>query len=159
MPWFLKNLCPTAWVFRHQRLTRPTCPLSFRDFCSCFCFLIIYLLPPFVFLHCSLLFLLWSSFYFKNSSKDQSFNLFAGLGIYFSFLHHSLSLSLSSIFDYSLCLSLFLSWVLIWSKAFWFGLLWLKGMLCSRKMFSFLVRKDIKKVLKRKDSDAGHKGN
>ncbi|XP_030953232.1 nucleotide-sugar uncharacterized transporter 1 [Quercus lobata] len=31
-------------------------------------------------------------------------------------------------------------------------------MLCSRKMFSFLVRKDIKKVLKRKDSDAGHKG-
>ncbi|XP_059461203.1 nucleotide-sugar uncharacterized transporter 1 [Corylus avellana] len=31
-------------------------------------------------------------------------------------------------------------------------------MLCSRKMFNFFVRKDIRKILKRKDSDAGQKG-
>lgn len=31
-------------------------------------------------------------------------------------------------------------------------------MLCSRKMFNFLLRKDIRKILKRKDSDAGQKG-
>lgn len=31
-------------------------------------------------------------------------------------------------------------------------------MLCTQKMFSFLARKGIKKILKRKDSDAGQKG-
>lgn len=31
--------------------------------------------------------------------------------------------------------------------------------LCSGKMFDFLRRKDIRKILKRKDSDAGQKGN
>ncbi|KAF3452716.1 hypothetical protein FNV43_RR03149 [Rhamnella rubrinervis] len=31
-------------------------------------------------------------------------------------------------------------------------------MLCSRKMFDFLLRKDVRKILKRKDSDAGQKG-
>lgn len=31
-------------------------------------------------------------------------------------------------------------------------------MLCSRKMFNFLVRKDVRKILKRKDSDAGQRG-
>lgn len=36
-----------------------------------------------------------------------------------------------------------------------------EGMLSlgSRKMFNFFVRKDIRKILKRKDSDAGQKGN
>lgn len=33
-----------------------------------------------------------------------------------------------------------------------------RGMLCSRKMFNFLIRKDIRKILKRKDSDAGERG-
>ncbi|RVW28503.1 Nucleotide-sugar uncharacterized transporter 2 [Vitis vinifera] len=31
-------------------------------------------------------------------------------------------------------------------------------MLCSRKMLNFLIRKDVRKILKRKDSDAGEKG-
>ncbi|KAK9097442.1 hypothetical protein Sjap_022939 [Stephania japonica] len=31
-------------------------------------------------------------------------------------------------------------------------------MLCSRKMFNFFVRKDVRKILKRKDSDAGERG-
>ncbi|KAK8595811.1 hypothetical protein V6N13_000498 [Hibiscus sabdariffa] len=31
-------------------------------------------------------------------------------------------------------------------------------MLCSREIFRFLVRKDVRKILKRKDSDAGEKG-
>ncbi|RZC71214.1 hypothetical protein C5167_034397 [Papaver somniferum] len=31
-------------------------------------------------------------------------------------------------------------------------------MLCSRKMFNFLIRKDVRKILKRKDSDAGERG-
>ncbi|EOY32101.1 Nucleotide/sugar transporter family protein isoform 1 [Theobroma cacao] len=31
-------------------------------------------------------------------------------------------------------------------------------MLCSREIFSFLVRKDVRKILKRKDSDAGERG-
>ncbi|XP_022754030.1 nucleotide-sugar uncharacterized transporter 1-like [Durio zibethinus] len=31
-------------------------------------------------------------------------------------------------------------------------------MLCSREIFNFLVRKDVRKILKRKDSDAGEKG-
>jgi hypothetical protein len=32
-------------------------------------------------------------------------------------------------------------------------------MLFSRKMFNFFGRKDIRKILKRKDSDAGQKGS
>ncbi|XP_039051290.1 nucleotide-sugar uncharacterized transporter 1-like isoform X3 [Hibiscus syriacus] len=31
-------------------------------------------------------------------------------------------------------------------------------MLCSREIFKFLVRKDVRKILKRKDSDAGERG-
>ncbi|XWS73337.1 hypothetical protein CRYUN_Cryun02cG0119600 [Craigia yunnanensis] len=31
-------------------------------------------------------------------------------------------------------------------------------MLCSREIFNFLVRKDVRKILKRKDSDAGERG-
>ncbi|GFZ08660.1 nucleotide/sugar transporter family protein [Actinidia rufa] len=31
-------------------------------------------------------------------------------------------------------------------------------MLCSRNMFNFLMRKDVRKILKRKDSDAGQRG-
>ncbi|XP_010246387.1 PREDICTED: uncharacterized membrane protein At1g06890-like [Nelumbo nucifera] len=31
-------------------------------------------------------------------------------------------------------------------------------MLCSRKMFSLFIKKDVRKILKRKDSDAGEKG-
>ncbi|XP_043713526.1 nucleotide-sugar uncharacterized transporter 2-like [Telopea speciosissima] len=31
-------------------------------------------------------------------------------------------------------------------------------MLCSRKMFNFFIRKDMRKILKRKDSDAGERG-
>ncbi|KAF8389405.1 hypothetical protein HHK36_026100 [Tetracentron sinense] len=31
-------------------------------------------------------------------------------------------------------------------------------MLCSRKMLNFLIRKDVRKILKRKDSDAGERG-
>ncbi|XP_042498518.1 nucleotide-sugar uncharacterized transporter 2-like [Macadamia integrifolia] len=31
-------------------------------------------------------------------------------------------------------------------------------MLCSRKMFNFFIRKDVRKILKRKDSDAGERG-
>lgn len=31
-------------------------------------------------------------------------------------------------------------------------------MLCSRKMFNFLIKKDARKILKRKDSDAGERG-
>ncbi|KAK0572093.1 hypothetical protein LWI29_025916 [Acer saccharum] len=31
-------------------------------------------------------------------------------------------------------------------------------MLCSREIFNFLVKKDVRKILKRKDSDAGEKG-
>ena len=34
-----------------------------------------------------------------------------------------------------------------------------KGMLCSMKMFNLLTRKDVRKILKRKDSDAGERGN
>ncbi|KAA3490182.1 putative membrane protein isoform X1 [Gossypium australe] len=30
-------------------------------------------------------------------------------------------------------------------------------MLCSREIFNFLIRKDVKKILKRKDSDAGQR--
>ncbi|CAL5328592.1 unnamed protein product [Camellia sinensis] len=33
-----------------------------------------------------------------------------------------------------------------------------KGMVIPRKMFNFLVRKDVRKILKRKDSDAGERG-
>lgn len=40
----------------------------------------------------------------------------------------------------------------VWEREFW------GGMLCSRKMFDFLLRKDVRKILKRKDSDAGEKG-
>lgn len=32
-------------------------------------------------------------------------------------------------------------------------------MLGSKAMFSFLTRKDVRKILKRKDSDAGERGN
>lgn len=34
----------------------------------------------------------------------------------------------------------------------------LRRMLCSRKVMNFLVRKDVRKILKRKDSDAGERG-
>ncbi|XP_038998951.1 nucleotide-sugar uncharacterized transporter 1-like isoform X2 [Hibiscus syriacus] len=33
-----------------------------------------------------------------------------------------------------------------------------KEMLCSREIFKFLVRKDVRKILRRKDSDAGERG-
>ena len=31
-------------------------------------------------------------------------------------------------------------------------------MICSRKMFNLFVSKNVRKILKRKDSDAGEKG-
>nr|DAD39674.1 TPA_asm: hypothetical protein HUJ06_013997 [Nelumbo nucifera] len=31
-------------------------------------------------------------------------------------------------------------------------------MLCSRKMFSLFIKKDLRKILKHKESDAGEKG-
>lgn len=162
MPWFPQKSVSDSLSFPPSTLYSTHVSPLFSRFLFLFLFSYNLFTSPFCLFPLLCSFLLWSFFYFnfKNWTPPKTKALTCLLGWVSTFISASLSFSLLHFLIFTLSLSLSLL-VLGFDlkQAFWFGLLWLKGMLCSRKMFSFLVRKDIKKVLKRKDSDAGHKGN